>query len=100
VLAVCVARRASRRKRVERAGRAAYSPTIESRTTQPAAQSTHHRKESIMTQTLTTRIASFALAALMTLGMLGSISGFAQVETRLGAENALVAQATQAAARA
>ncbi len=53
-----------------------------------------------MTQTLTTRIASFALAALMTLGMLGSISGFAQVETRLGAENALVAQATQAAARA
>lgn len=46
-----------------------------------------------MTRPITTQIASFALAALMTLGMLGSIDGFAQVETRLGAANALVAQA-------
>jgi hypothetical protein len=53
-----------------------------------------------MNQPLTTRIASFALAALMTLGMLGSIDGFAQVETRLGAANALTAQASQPAAKA
>lgn len=52
-----------------------------------------------MTTTLTARLASIALAALMTVGMLGSINGFAQVETRLGAANALVAQATQPAAR-
>jgi hypothetical protein len=53
-----------------------------------------------MTKTLTPQIASFALAALMTLGMLGSIDGFAKVETRLGAANVLIAQATQAAAHA
>jgi hypothetical protein len=51
-----------------------------------------------MNQPLTPRIASFALAALMTLGMLGSIDGFTKVETRLGAANALMAQATQMAA--
>ena len=53
-----------------------------------------------MTKPLTTRIASFALAVLMTLGTLGSIAGFAQAETSLGAANALVAQATQTANRA
>jgi len=53
-----------------------------------------------MTKTLTPQIASFALAALMTLGMLGSIDGFAKVETRLGAANAFIAQATQPAVRA
>ena len=49
-----------------------------------------------MTKSLTAQIASFALAALMTLGMLGSINDFAKVETRLGAANALIAQAAQA----
>ena len=53
-----------------------------------------------MTKSLTTRIASFALAALMTLGMLGGVNDFAKVETRLGAANALVAQATQPARQA
>ena len=48
-----------------------------------------------MTTNLTARIASIALAALMTLGMLGSINDFAKVEARLGAANALVAQAAQ-----
>ena len=47
---------------------------------------------------LTARIASIALAALMTAGMLGGVAGFAQAETRLGAANALVAQATATAA--
>ena len=49
-----------------------------------------------MTKSLTTRIASFALATLMTLGMLGGVNDFAKVETRLGAANALVAQVEQA----
>jgi hypothetical protein len=53
-----------------------------------------------MSQHLTARFASVALAALMTLGMLGGINGFAQVETRLGAANALVAQAAHATHRA
>jgi hypothetical protein len=53
-----------------------------------------------MTKSLTTQIASFALAALMTLGMLGSINDFAKVETRLGAANALMAQSAQAARQA
>ncbi len=53
-----------------------------------------------MTKPLTTRIASFALAVLMTLGTLGSIAGFAQAESNPGAANVLVAQATQAARRA
>jgi hypothetical protein len=53
-----------------------------------------------MTHTLNTRIASFALATLMTLAMLGSINGFAKIETRLGATNALLAQASAPAARA
>lgn len=53
-----------------------------------------------MTKPLTTRIASFALAALMTLGMLGSIQHLAQAETQLGAAGALVAQAAAAARRA
>ncbi len=53
-----------------------------------------------MTKPLTTRIASFALAALMTLGMLGSIEGFAKVENQLGATNALMAQAAQHARQA
>jgi hypothetical protein len=53
-----------------------------------------------MTKTLNTQIASFALAALMTLGMLGSINDFAKVETRLGAANALMAQSAQAARQA
>ncbi len=52
-----------------------------------------------MSKSLTTQIASFTLAALMTLGMLGSIAGFASVETRLGAANALLAQAAQPASR-
>jgi hypothetical protein len=84
---------------VEAAGRGAYSPTIESRTTQPA-QSTPHRKESIMTKPLITRIASFALAALMTLGTLGSIQNLAKAETQRGAASALVAQAAAAARQA
>ena len=50
-----------------------------------------------MTTPLTARIASIALAALMTVGMLGSIDGFAKVENRLGASNALIAQAAQSA---
>ena len=49
---------------------------------------------------LTPRIASFALAALMTLGMLGSIDGFAKAETSLGAASALMAQSAQPAQRA
>ncbi|MCK9687523.1 hypothetical protein [Scleromatobacter humisilvae] len=53
-----------------------------------------------MTKSLTTQIASFALAALMTVGMLGSIQDLAKVETRLGAANALVAQAAHAARQA
>ena len=53
-----------------------------------------------MTNSLSTRIASFALAALMTLGMLGSIDGFAKVEAQVGAANALVAQAAHASHRA
>ena len=53
-----------------------------------------------MTKSLTTQIASFALAALMTVGMMGSIQDFAKVETRLGAANALVAQAAQAVRQA
>jgi hypothetical protein len=53
-----------------------------------------------MSKSLATRIASFALAALMTIGMLGSINDFAKVETRLGATNALVAQAAHAARQA
>ena len=53
-----------------------------------------------MARTLTTQIASIALAALMTLGMLGSINDFAKIETRLGAANALIAQAAHAAHQA
>lgn len=53
-----------------------------------------------MTKTLTTQIASIALAALMTLGMLGSIDGFANAETSLRAANTLVALATQLVQRA
>ena len=53
-----------------------------------------------MSKSLFTQIASVALAALMTIGMLGSINGFAKVETRLGAANMLVAQAAQATHRA
>ena len=49
-----------------------------------------------MSRSFATQIASFALAALMTVGMLASVNGFAKVETRLGAANALVAQAAQA----
>ena len=48
-----------------------------------------------MTTTLTVRAAALALAALMTVGMLGSVNDFAKVEARLGAANALVAQAAQ-----
>ena len=48
-----------------------------------------------MTKTLTTQIASMALAALMTLGMLGSIDGFAQAETSRAAASTLVALASQ-----
>ena len=50
-----------------------------------------------MTKSLTTRIASFALAALMTLGMLGSVNDIAKAEAQLSAINALAAQATQPA---
>ena len=53
-----------------------------------------------MSKSLTTQIASFALAALMTIAMLGSINGFAKVETRLGAANALIAQAAHAVRQA
>ncbi len=53
-----------------------------------------------MTKTLTAQIVSFALAAVMTVGMLGSIQDFAKVETRLGAANALVAQAAHAGRQA
>ena len=53
-----------------------------------------------MSKSLTTRIASFALAALMTMAMLGGIDGFAKVETRLGAQSMLMAQTAQPAARA
>ena len=53
-----------------------------------------------MSKNLMTQIASFALATLMTVGMLGSIDGFAKAETRLGAASALVAQAAQPANRA
>jgi len=53
-----------------------------------------------MTKSLTTRIASFALAALMTLGMLGSVNDIAKVEYQLGATNVLMAQAAQPADRA
>ena len=53
-----------------------------------------------MTKTFTTQIASFALATLMTLGMLGSMAGFAKAETASVAANVLVAQATQTAHRA
>jgi len=53
-----------------------------------------------MSKSLATRIASFALAALMTVGMLGGIDDFAKVETRLGAANALIAQAAQIVGRA
>jgi hypothetical protein len=75
-------------------GGAAYSPTIESRTTPDGA--VHHRKEPIMSNSITTQVASFFLAALMTVGLLGSIQDLAKVETRLGAANALVAQAAPA----
>ena len=50
-----------------------------------------------MSKNLMTQIASFALATLMTVGMLGSIDGFAKIENRLGASNALIAQAAQSA---
>jgi hypothetical protein len=53
-----------------------------------------------MTTNLTARIASVALALLMTAGMMGSIQGFAKAEARMGAANALVAQAGQPATRA
>ncbi len=53
-----------------------------------------------MTRKLATQIASFALAALMTVGMLGSIDGFAKLEATVGAANALVVQAAQPDARA
>jgi len=53
-----------------------------------------------MTKTPTAQIASFALAALMTLGMLGSVSGFAKAESRIGAANVLVAHAAHSTARA
>ena len=53
-----------------------------------------------MAKTLTTQIASIALAALMTLGMLGSIDGFAKAETSLGAASALAAQLVQPAHQA
>jgi len=53
-----------------------------------------------MTRNHTTQIASFALAALMTLGMLGSIDGFAKIEAQVGAANVLVAQAAHATHRA
>jgi hypothetical protein len=86
--AVRAARRAGRRKGVVRSGCAAYSRTIEAWTT-PSPP-----KETLMTSPLTPRIAAFALAALMTLGMLGSIDGFAKVETRRGAANPLVALST------
>ena len=50
-----------------------------------------------MTKSLTPRIASFALAALMTLGMLGGVTDAAKIEARLAATNALMAQAAQPA---
>ena len=53
-----------------------------------------------MAKTLTTQIASIALAALMTLGMRGSIDGFATAETSLGAASALAVQSAQPAQQA
>ena len=46
-----------------------------------------------MSKSITTQVASFFLAALMTVASLASIQDFAKVEARLGAANALVAQA-------
>ena len=53
-----------------------------------------------MNKNLNARIASFALAALMTLGMLGSVNDIAKAEYQLGATSALMAQAGQQAVRA
>jgi len=52
-----------------------------------------------MTTNLTTRIASVALALLMTLAMLGGIDGFAQAESAAGTASVMVTQASQPAAR-
>jgi len=53
-----------------------------------------------MSRHLTARLASFVLAALMTVGMLGSIHDFAKAEARLGMANALIAQAGHATPQA
>ncbi|HEY9025856.1 MAG TPA: hypothetical protein VIP05_16250 [Burkholderiaceae bacterium] len=54
-----------------------------------------------MARNVTAQIASLVLAALMTVGMLGSIDGFAKSEAgQAAAGAALVAQAGQPAARA
>jgi hypothetical protein len=53
-----------------------------------------------MTTNLATRLASVALAVLMTAGMLGGIDGFAKAEASLGAASALAVQAGQPAVRA
>ena len=46
-----------------------------------------------MSRNVVQQIACLALAALTTLGMLGTINDFAKVENRLAAANALVAHA-------
>ena len=49
-----------------------------------------------MTTTPTTQFAAFALAVLMTLGMLGTIDSFAKAESRQAAADVLLAQVAAA----
>ena len=53
-----------------------------------------------MSKSITTQVASFFLAALMTVGSLASVQDCAKVESRMGAANALVAQAAHAVRQA
>ena len=49
-----------------------------------------------MTKHIAQQATSLALAALMTVGMLGGINTFAKIENRLGAANAVVVAQTAA----
>jgi hypothetical protein len=51
-----------------------------------------------MTRTPAQQAASFALAAVMTLGMLSGVDAFAKIEARIGAANVVVVQAAPHAA--
>ena len=53
-----------------------------------------------MSKSITTQVASFFLAALMTVASLASIQDCAKIETRIGTANALVAQASHATRQA